>query len=742
MRLLNSRSKQLELLHHRLAPYAIVSHRWGDESEEVLFTDIGEQARAEGKGKGYHKLLGSCAQAMQDGLNYVWLDTCCIDKSNSTELGEAINSMYKWYQKSEVCYAYLHDVSDLSEFTKSDWFSRGWTLQELIAPKVLKFFTKDWECIGTREELVDLIADHTGISDEILGSGKIPQDITISQKMFWAAKRETVKVEDKAYSLLGILGVSMVPNYGIDDDAFEDLQHKLITKYADQTLFAWYYDTPQPEDVEMADANPAPDPAPDPIPESVEGDTGILPNTPTGFLASSPSQYRASYEISENDFRKNYVDRIREHSYRSQFSITNNLVRISLPIKHIKGQLWKAVLRCSFEPPDGDKPQRPLVIYLKEIGPLKYIRVHLVRGEAEEEGEGEGEGDDQTDDMNSAPGSLEQLSDEESKLEGYSLRDIDVVSRYGECPSDDRQRPPTGDPDSLPEPTEAERIAQLPRHPPGVKTTNVVVCGEPGVAAGRVINIITGDTIIKPLTDYDREMMAVTVIDTTLRSKNIRIFYTIGPRDPYLDLENYQTAIRHLYHLVRQVKDAGGIHLIWLCMVGSRVTRAVETNYRLFYDYICRRQVPTMLIVTGLGKMRGRMEDWWDKHKTVGALRAMCFLDHACITVLRGEDDAHERRYQNSTETIQGLLVGFVERLEATTTREVYCPEDLHRWFVLVGSRAMELLLPGHRKTLKREGVEKMLKEGIDDLGEVEASCLAQQIFDERAAGMERTVLV
>ncbi|KAF8137195.1 hypothetical protein EV363DRAFT_1098460, partial [Boletus edulis] len=143
---------------------------------------------------------------------------------------------------------------------------------------------------------------------------------------------------------------------------------------------------------------------------------------------------------------------------------------------------------------------------------------------------------------------------------------------------------------------------------------NIIVCGEPGVAAGRVINLIIGKTIIKPLTDYVREAMAVTPIDATLESKNIRILYIIGPRDPYLDLDIYHTAIRNMYQLGQRVKEAGGIHLVLLCMVGSKVTAAVESNYRLFCDCICHGKVPTMLIVTGLGKTK-RMEDWWEKHK-------------------------------------------------------------------------------------------------------------------------------
>ena len=165
---------------------------------------------------------------MQDDLNYIWLDTCCIDRINGTEvLGEAINAMYSWYHQSEVCYAYLHDVSDPSKFIESNWFQRGWTLQELIAPRHLKFFTKDWTLIGTREEFIDCIAERTGIRHEVLRPSRIPPEVSVSEKMVWAAHRETTKMEDRAYSMLGILGVSMAPVYGIQDGAFEDLQHKI-----------------------------------------------------------------------------------------------------------------------------------------------------------------------------------------------------------------------------------------------------------------------------------------------------------------------------------------------------------------------------------------------------------------------------------------------------------------------------------------------------------------------------------
>ncbi|KAG9313511.1 hypothetical protein JVU11DRAFT_5837 [Chiua virens] len=236
--------------------------------------------------------------------------------------------------------------------------------------------------------------------------------------MCWAAKRQTTKVEDRAYSLLGILGVNMPSIYGIDGIAFEDLQHKIITKSDDQTLFSWYHACMPAENVKMEDV------------VSISGlirndDDGTPPFNTTGLLASSPSHYVKSYEISAEDFRKNYVDRIREFTYRSCFSIDNNYILIPLPVKHMVGKVWKAVLRCSFEPPDGHERQCPLVIYLKEIDHLRYVWVHLQVAPNEWELKEDGV---QICDVPGIPGSLDRLSDAELQLQGYVLREIDMLA--------------------------------------------------------------------------------------------------------------------------------------------------------------------------------------------------------------------------------------------------------------------------------------------------------------------------
>ena len=165
-----------------------------------------------------------CEVARRDGFEFVWIDTCCIDQKSSAELSESINSMYMWYARSAVCYAYLQDVSSTaepqsadSEFRQSVWFTRGWTLQELIAPSDVMFFTGSWEVIGDKGELAATIQDITRIDYAVLCGLIDIEDISVAEKMSWASNRKTTKVEDRAYSLLGIFGVNMTMLYGEGD---------------------------------------------------------------------------------------------------------------------------------------------------------------------------------------------------------------------------------------------------------------------------------------------------------------------------------------------------------------------------------------------------------------------------------------------------------------------------------------------------------------------------------------------
>jgi hypothetical protein len=197
-----------------IPPYAILSHTWGPE--EVTY---GEICAGTGSNKsGYEKIRFCGQQAARDGLQYFWVDTCCIDKSNSVELSEAIISMFRWYHNAAKCYVYLEDVrsSDtpwLLGFEKSRWFKRGWTLQELLAPRVVEFFTKSGQLIGTKSSLEKHISSITGIQESALRNGDLGT-FSIKQRFSWTHSRQTTREEDQAYCLLGIFGINMTPLYG------------------------------------------------------------------------------------------------------------------------------------------------------------------------------------------------------------------------------------------------------------------------------------------------------------------------------------------------------------------------------------------------------------------------------------------------------------------------------------------------------------------------------------------------
>jgi hypothetical protein len=199
--------------------YAILSHTW--EAEEVTFEDL--QNRTGRKKAGYNKIRFCGEQARCNGLQYFWVDTCCIDKSSSTELSEAINSIYCLYRKSTKCYVYLPDVrkaaintNDLaweSAFRKSRWFTRGWTLQELITPISVEFFSKEGELLGDKSTLERHVCEITGIPAEALRGSPLP-NFSIAERISWAEQHKTTCKEDKAYSLLGIFDISIPVIYG------------------------------------------------------------------------------------------------------------------------------------------------------------------------------------------------------------------------------------------------------------------------------------------------------------------------------------------------------------------------------------------------------------------------------------------------------------------------------------------------------------------------------------------------
>ena len=250
----NRRTKVFEFADDETTSYAILSHRWTQEVDYEEIVDLAKMEKDEQnevrQRLGYQKILASCEQAKKNKIEWLWVDTCCIDKRSSAELSEAINSMYRWYENSGVCYAYLHDVCSSFPCQASgemypnfkgwpEWFSRGWTLQEMIAPRNVQFFNEGWESIGNKKMLAHTLSRITGVPSHILADGFSSNRPCVAQTISWAANRTTTRVEDRAYSLLGLLDVNMPMLYGEGRKAFHRLQLEIIRASNDQSIFAW-----------------------------------------------------------------------------------------------------------------------------------------------------------------------------------------------------------------------------------------------------------------------------------------------------------------------------------------------------------------------------------------------------------------------------------------------------------------------------------------------------------------------
>ncbi|KAI0742572.1 heterokaryon incompatibility protein-domain-containing protein [Daedaleopsis nitida] len=230
--------------------YVILSHVW--DEEEQSFQDLQNiHDRCKKSGENARSLVSPkirhfCALAVRQGYRWAWIDTCCIDKTSSTELSEAINSMFRYYSLALVCYAYLKDVpahgdhgTSGSPFRSSRWHTRGWTLQELIAPRIVHFLSSTWEYLGSKADLAPVLRRCTGIPVAVLRLEQRPEDVSVAQRMAWSAKRDTTREEDAAYCLLGLFGINMPTLYGEGKNAFRRLQEEILKNSRDTTLFAW-----------------------------------------------------------------------------------------------------------------------------------------------------------------------------------------------------------------------------------------------------------------------------------------------------------------------------------------------------------------------------------------------------------------------------------------------------------------------------------------------------------------------
>ena len=349
-----------------IPPYAILSHTWGpDEVTLQQFTDLLLRGGYHLKGShGYWKIIKACQQALQDGIHYVWVDTCCIDKTSSAELSEAINSMFRWYADAALCYAYLDDVNVSSEaemnnstsndrfskdeLAKSRWFTRGWTLQELIAPRDVVFYGKDWRCIDEKCSMCATLERITGISANVLNGTDRVEDQSIAKRMSWMAARETTRTEDMAYSLMGIFDVNMPLLYGEGPKAFVRLQEEIMKDSADHSLFAWTRPNPH-----------------------------VL-KSPDSVFADHPTWFRASSGIANRRFDDK--DRLDE-----EFSSTNRGVKIKLRVRKptddsshtlaLRDDHFLAVLDCCFKDPKFVDCWPGITIRLLTGSKSQYVRL-------------------------------------------------------------------------------------------------------------------------------------------------------------------------------------------------------------------------------------------------------------------------------------------------------------------------------------------------------------------------------
>jgi hypothetical protein len=319
MRLLHTtRLKLEEFSGNSIPPYAILSHTWGEM--EVTFRDM-RWDLAE-KMVGYEKIESTCSIAAACGYDYVWIDTCCIDKTSSAELSEAINSMFHWYREAEVCFAYLVDVQstedqnmsddEYHDFSKSRWFTRGWTLQELIAPSIMIFLNKQWQIIGTKSTLKNAISEITGIPVNILSGGELAHS-SIAQRMSWASRRETTRLEDLAYSLLGIFGIQMPLLYGEGERAFVRLQEEIMKVSDDYSLFAW---------------------------RSQESSNELLATSPRAFINSGNIVQLRAFN--------------RYRNLNGPLTTSNKGIHLTVPFKDLGDQTGLVILNCTEKDKDED----------------------------------------------------------------------------------------------------------------------------------------------------------------------------------------------------------------------------------------------------------------------------------------------------------------------------------------------------------------------------------------------------
>ena len=345
IRLLHTSSLELhEFEGSNVPPYAILSHTWG--IEEVTFAIFQDKNKRQQR-LGWEKITKCCRYAASYALHYVWIDTCCIDKSSSAELSEAINSMFHFYRAASLCLAYLADLDIVScdtpsaaeAFRSSRWFTRGWTLQELLAPRRMIFLNQEWCWLGTKSTLQGHIYAATGIKKH---DAEASRAASIAKRMSWASKRKTTRPEDIAYCLLGLFDVNMPLLYGEGPQkAFLRLQLEIIKQSDDESIFAWDDD-----------------------------------GNPSGLLAQNPIAFINSYDIVRHPFYSRPHFQMTNKGLQITFILESSPARPRLP----QSNVYRTALNCTREGVGGvERPRVAIGLLLARIARSEYgVRYYRV----------------------------------------------------------------------------------------------------------------------------------------------------------------------------------------------------------------------------------------------------------------------------------------------------------------------------------------------------------------------------
>ncbi|KAJ2977563.1 hypothetical protein NUW58_g7771 [Xylaria curta] len=367
MRLLHVETLQLTDFSAEKPPkYAILSHCWRHGSNEILYEDVEyskPQTWRSKKKKAAEKVLKACEVAGNLDYEYIWIDTCCIDKRSSSELSEAINSMFQWYRDAGICLAFLDDVRGLDDLDSSRWFTRGWTLQELIAPDNMYFYNKDWSFIDDRFSMAAELSTISKVSPIVLRHGHNPKledwnlhnyhgyssscpcgisnigddrlrqvlgSISTATIMSWAAHRKTSREEDAAYCLMGLFDINMPLLYGEKGRAFRRLQEEIIRQSSDQSILAW------------ANSNEAND----------------LPSSPAAFRSLDIKKQWFPRDIAFGSPSKPQMSIVKE-------GLIVDVLLCQFQFAHTTDSTYLGILDCTI----GDHPlARPAIILTKQPG--------------------------------------------------------------------------------------------------------------------------------------------------------------------------------------------------------------------------------------------------------------------------------------------------------------------------------------------------------------------------------------